>query len=155
MEVDSLVPCRLGHFNCQFLSLLDIFPPIEQPARLYERCPWNGSSECSFSPIQTHKSTKFQSGFVSMLPHMVMAVSVLSSGQIADYLRSSGKLETQTVRKLFNTLGFGMEAVFLGILAFVRDPALAIFCLVIAASGSGTSLAGSFSRALSNPFPDF
>ena len=82
------------------------------------------------------------SGLVSMLPHFVMASCVLISGQLADYLRSSGKMDTQNVRKLFNTLGFGFEAFFLCLLAFITDPTLAIFCLVIAAGGSGTSLAG-------------
>lgn len=68
----------------------------------------------------------------------------LTSGQVADYIRSSGKMDTGSVRKLFNTLGFSIEATMLGCLAFVRDPVIAITCLIIACSGSGMSLAGRY-----------
>ena len=50
---------------------------------------------------------------------------------------------------MINRSGFGCEASFLCLLAFVHDPALAIICLVLAAGGSGASLAGLFLELLS------
>ncbi|CAD6190267.1 unnamed protein product [Caenorhabditis auriculariae] len=82
------------------------------------------------------------SGLISMLPQLLMTITVLSSGQAADYLRSSGKMETRNVRKLFNTVGFSGEAVFLCMLAFVREPIWAIVCLITGCALSGLSIAG-------------
>lgn len=82
------------------------------------------------------------SGLISMLPQLLMTLTVLTSGQLADYLRSTGKMETRGVRKMFNTIGFAGEATFLGCLAFVRDPVLAIVCLVSGCAFSGFSIAG-------------
>ncbi|ETN78391.1 transporter, major facilitator family protein [Necator americanus] len=82
------------------------------------------------------------SGLISALPQFMMTIVVLISGQMADWLRSTGKMNTGPVRKMFNTLGFGGEAIFLALLAFIHDPTLAVTCLVIAASLSGMSIAG-------------
>ncbi|PAV62401.1 hypothetical protein WR25_00560 [Diploscapter pachys] len=82
------------------------------------------------------------SGFISMLPQLLMTIVVLASGQLADYFRSSGKMSTEMVRKLFNTLGFGGEAIFLCALAFVQSPVPAIVCLITAATLSGMCIAG-------------
>lgn len=81
-------------------------------------------------------------GLISSLPHVLMSVVVLISGQLADYLRSTGKLSTQMVRKLFNTLGFGGEAIFLCCLAFIKQPPAAITALILAAGCSGFGIAG-------------
>uniref|UniRef100_A0A914RIA4 Uncharacterized protein n=1 Tax=Parascaris equorum TaxID=6256 RepID=A0A914RIA4_PAREQ len=43
-------------------------------------------------------------GLIGSLPHILMSIVVLSSGQIADHLRSTGKMSTTAVRKLFNSL---------------------------------------------------
>ncbi|PAV68319.1 hypothetical protein WR25_12958 [Diploscapter pachys] len=82
------------------------------------------------------------SGFISMLPQLLMTIVVLASGQLADYFRSSGKMSTEMVRKLFNTLGFGGEAIFLCALAFVQSPVPAVVCLITAATLSGMCIAG-------------
>ncbi|CAI4230656.1 unnamed protein product [Auanema sp. JU1783] len=82
------------------------------------------------------------SGLISMLPQLLMAITVLSSGQLSDYLRATGKMETGNVRKLFNSMGFGGEACFLCILAFLHDPAPAITCLVLSTAFSGFAIAG-------------
>ncbi|XGW14763.1 hypothetical protein V3C99_000774 [Haemonchus contortus] len=82
------------------------------------------------------------SGLISALPQLMMAIVVLISGQLADWLRSTGKMDTGPVRKMFNTLGFTGEALFLALLAFVHDPTLAVFCLVSAATLSGMNVAG-------------
>ncbi|VDM80509.1 unnamed protein product [Strongylus vulgaris] len=83
-----------------------------------------------------------KSGIISALPQFLMTVVVLGSGQMADWLRATGKMNTGPVRKMFNTLGFGGEAIFLGVLAFVQDPTLAVTCLVIAVTCGGMSIAG-------------
>ncbi|KAJ1364577.1 putative vesicular glutamate transporter vglu-3 [Parelaphostrongylus tenuis] len=82
------------------------------------------------------------SGMISALPQLMLAFVVLISGQVADWLRSTGKMNTGAVRKLFNTLGFSGEAVFLSVLAFVKEPAIAVTCLVSAAALSGMNIAG-------------
>uniref|UniRef100_A0A0N5AIW1 MFS domain-containing protein n=1 Tax=Syphacia muris TaxID=451379 RepID=A0A0N5AIW1_9BILA len=81
-------------------------------------------------------------GLISSLPHVLMSIVVLCSGQIADYLRSTGKLSTTAVRKLFNSLGFAGEATFLCCLAFMSDPSLAIAILAMSAGCSGFAIAG-------------
>ncbi|TKR77280.1 hypothetical protein L596_018281 [Steinernema carpocapsae] len=82
------------------------------------------------------------SGLVSALPQLLLSISVLSSGQIADYLRSRGKMSTTMVRKMFNTMGFLGEASFLCALAFLTQPTPAVTCLVLAAGTSGFAIAG-------------
>ncbi|EJW86821.1 hypothetical protein WUBG_02267 [Wuchereria bancrofti] len=81
-------------------------------------------------------------GLISSLPHALMSVVVLASGQMADYLRSTGKMSTQTVRKLFNTLGFGGEALFLCCLSLISEPSTAVTTLIFAAGCSGFGIAG-------------
>lgn len=82
------------------------------------------------------------SGLISMLPQLLMAIVVLASGQLADYLRSTGRMETGNVRKVFNTLGFGGEAIFLCLLAFIHQPTPAVTCLIAGATLSGMCIAG-------------
>ncbi|VIO91367.1 Uncharacterized protein BM_BM4991 [Brugia malayi] len=81
-------------------------------------------------------------GLISSLPHALMSVVVLASGQMADYLRSTGKMSTQMVRKLFNTLGFGGEALFLCCLSLISEPSAAVTTLIFAAGCSGFGIAG-------------
>ncbi|VDK58106.1 unnamed protein product [Anisakis simplex] len=84
----------------------------------------------------------FQGGIISSLPHVLMAIVVLCSGQMADYLRSTGKLSTIATRRLFNSIGFAAEATFLCCLAFIQDPTIAITILVISCGCSGFAIAG-------------
>ncbi|EPB73850.1 hypothetical protein ANCCEY_07069 [Ancylostoma ceylanicum] len=49
------------------------------------------------------------SGMISALPQFTMTIVVLISGQMADWLRSTGKMNTGPVRKMFNTLGFNVN----------------------------------------------
>ncbi|MFH4977021.1 hypothetical protein AB6A40_003730 [Gnathostoma spinigerum] len=81
-------------------------------------------------------------GWISSLPHIVMTIVLLASGQIADYLRSTGKLSTTMVRKLFTVLGFSFEAAFLCGLAFVTQPVLAVTMLVLGVGLGGFNIAG-------------
>uniref|UniRef100_A0A915BPQ4 Major facilitator superfamily (MFS) profile domain-containing protein n=1 Tax=Parascaris univalens TaxID=6257 RepID=A0A915BPQ4_PARUN len=81
-------------------------------------------------------------GLIGSLPHILMSIVVLSSGQIADHLRSTGKMSTTAVRKLFNSLGFAAEATFLCCLAFITEPTIAITILVLSTGCSGFAIAG-------------
>jgi ACS family sodium-dependent inorganic phosphate cotransporter-like MFS transporter 6/7/8 len=51
------------------------------------------------------KNKNVQSGIPAALPHAVMGVIVVIGGQLADHLRSSGKMSTTVVRKVFNCGG--------------------------------------------------
>lgn len=82
------------------------------------------------------------SGLIAIFPQLGMCIVTLTSGQLSDYLRSSGKMSTEAVRKSVNTFGFTVEAVMLGSLAFIRDPVIAVTCLIIACSGAGAVLSG-------------
>uniref|UniRef100_A0AC35U9U1 MFS domain-containing protein n=1 Tax=Rhabditophanes sp. KR3021 TaxID=114890 RepID=A0AC35U9U1_9BILA len=81
-------------------------------------------------------------GLYSALPQFALAACVFCAGQSSDWLRSTGKLSTTAVRKLYNSIGFGMEAIFLCILAFVTSPPLAIIILTASSGLSGFALAG-------------
>lgn len=83
-----------------------------------------------------------KSGTVSALPHLVMTIVVPFGGQLADHLRKNNILSTTTVRKLFNCGGFGLEAVFLLVVAFTRNTAVAISALTLAVGFSGFAISG-------------
>ncbi|XP_059170865.1 vesicular glutamate transporter 2-like [Physella acuta] len=82
-----------------------------------------------------------ESGTLSALPHLVMAIIVPIGGQIADFLRRR-ILTTTVVRKIFNCGGFGMEAIFLLGVSFTRDTAPAVACLTLAVGFSGFAISG-------------
>uniref|UniRef100_A0A1I8AR58 MFS domain-containing protein n=1 Tax=Steinernema glaseri TaxID=37863 RepID=A0A1I8AR58_9BILA len=88
------------------------------------------------------KMKTHDSGLVSALPQLLLALTIIASGQIADYLRSSGKMSTTTVRKMFNSIGFLGEALFLCGLAFITEPYIAVSLLVLASGTSGCEMAG-------------
>ncbi|CAB3402112.1 unnamed protein product [Caenorhabditis bovis] len=82
------------------------------------------------------------SGIIAIFPQLCTTIVTLASGQLADYIRASGKMTTEGVRKMFNTIGFTIEAVMLGSLAFVRNPIIAIACLITACAGAGAAQSG-------------
>ncbi|KAK2726558.1 vesicular glutamate transporter 1-like [Artemia franciscana] len=83
-----------------------------------------------------------KAGALSALPHLLMTMVVPLGGQLADFLRTSGILSTTNVRKLFNCGGFGMEAVFLLVVAYSRSTAGGIFALTLAVGFSGFAISG-------------
>lgn len=89
-----------------------------------------------------YRNVWFQSGTLSALPHLVMTIVVPIGGQLADYLRSNNILSTTMVRKVFNCGGFGMEALFLLVVAFARSSVLAIVALTAAVGFSGFAISG-------------
>nr|CAG4646208.1 EOG090X04X8 [Macrothrix elegans] len=81
-------------------------------------------------------------GALAALPHLVMTIIVPIGGQLADHLRRNGILTTTSVRKIFNCGGFGMEAIFLMVVAYTRDTTIAITALVLAVGFSGFAISG-------------
>ncbi|KAK2726557.1 hypothetical protein QYM36_000851 [Artemia franciscana] len=92
--------------------------------------------------MQVSSHTLNQAGALSALPHLLMTMVVPLGGQLADFLRTSGILSTTNVRKLFNCGGFGMEAVFLLVVAYSRSTAGGIFALTLAVGFSGFAISG-------------
>lgn len=82
-----------------------------------------------------------QNPFLAALPHLTMSCIVPFAGQLADYLRQH-YLSTTVVRKLMNCGGFGLEALFLLVVAFAKTPGLAIAALTVAVGFSGFAIAG-------------
>jgi ACS family sodium-dependent inorganic phosphate cotransporter-like MFS transporter 6/7/8 len=70
-----------------------------------------------------------------------MSCIVPFAGKLADYLRAN-YLTTTAVRKIMNCGGFGMEAVFLLLVAYAKNPRLAIGALTIAVGFSGFAISG-------------
>ncbi|KAI6240120.1 putative vesicular glutamate transporter eat-4 [Aphelenchoides fujianensis] len=66
------------------------------------------------------------SGVPAALPHAVMGIVVVAGGQLADNLRSSGRMSTTLVRKVFNCGGFGGEAFFMLFVAYTRSERVAL-----------------------------
>eukprot|EP00057_Strongylocentrotus_purpuratus_P014753 XP_011669227.1 PREDICTED: vesicular glutamate transporter 1 [Strongylocentrotus purpuratus] len=81
-------------------------------------------------------------GFISALPHLVMAIIVPFGGQLADFLRRRKYMSTTMVRKVFNCGGFGGEAIFLLVTAYSRGRMMAIISLCLAVGSSGFAISG-------------
>ncbi|CAF1315292.1 unnamed protein product [Rotaria sordida] len=79
--------------------------------------------------------------FLAALPHLTMSCIVPFAGKLADYLRAN-YLSTTVVRKIMNCGGFGLEAVFLLLVAYAKNPRLAIGALTIAVGFSGFAISG-------------
>ena len=79
--------------------------------------------------------------FLAALPHLTMSCIVPFAGKLADYLRTN-YLSTTVVRKIMNCGGFGMEAVFLLLVAYATNPRLAIGALTVAVGFSGFAISG-------------
>lgn len=80
---------------------------------------------------------------MAALPHLLMTMVVPVGGILADHLRKNNILTTTQVRKVFNCGGFGMEAVFLLLVAAAKDNSgLAILALTLAVGFSGFAISG-------------
>lgn len=72
-----------------------------------------------------------------------MSIVVPIGGQLADHLRKN-YLSTTMVRKLMNCGGFGLEAIFLLVVAYAQSPPIAIAFLTIAVGFSGFAISGNY-----------
>lgn len=87
-----------------------------------------------------------QSGLLGALPHLCMTFVVPIGGHLADYLRTSGRLTTTNVRKIFNCCGFGLEAFFLILVGSTENTTFAIIALTFAVGFSGFAISGRHTR---------
>jgi ACS family sodium-dependent inorganic phosphate cotransporter-like MFS transporter 6/7/8 len=72
-----------------------------------------------------------------------MTIVVPFGGILADHLRRNNIMTTTQVRKVFNCGGFGMEAIFLLLVAAAKDnKTLAILALTLAVGFSGFAISG-------------
>jgi len=80
---------------------------------------------------------------LAALPHLLVTIVVPFGGIVADHLRRNNIMTTTQVRKVFNCGGFGMEAVFLLLIAAAGDDkTMAILTLTLAFGFSGFALSG-------------
>ncbi|KRZ72471.1 putative vesicular glutamate transporter eat-4, partial [Trichinella papuae] len=79
----------------------------------------------------------------SAIPHGIMSITVIFSGQLADMLRNKNIFTTTTVRKLFHCSGFAFEALFLIGCAYSTNVIAAVTLMVIARIFSGLAVSGS------------
>lgn len=70
-----------------------------------------------------------------------MSIIVPIGGLLADHLRKK-YMSTTSVRKIMNCGGFGLEAVFLLVVAYAGSPVVAIAFLTIAVGFSGFAISG-------------
>lgn len=82
-----------------------------------------------------------QSGLVSALPYMLMAIVVQIAGFLADYLRAT-MLSTTSVRKLFTCSAFLCQTVFMFLASYVGGPVGALACLTFSVGLGGFAWAG-------------
>jgi len=83
-----------------------------------------------------------KTGFLAALPYLIMIIVVQSGGRFADFLRSSGAMSTTHVRKLFNTLGFLYQGVFLIVVGYSENKYVALFGLTMAVGFGGLAWSG-------------
>jgi len=88
------------------------------------------------------KLSVIESGVMSAVPYLFMAVVVQCAGRIADFLRQKSILSTTNVRKLFNTIGFLSQSIFLFIVGNTDDKKFAVIGLCFAVGLGGCAWSG-------------
>ncbi|OAF66566.1 hypothetical protein A3Q56_05708 [Intoshia linei] len=92
--------------------------------------------------ISQAKQARCAGGFYAALPHIIMTFVVLFGGWASDKLRKKGVISTTNVRKLFNCGGFGLEALFLLVVAYSESSSSTIIYLTFAVGFSGFAISG-------------
>ncbi|KAJ1528764.1 hypothetical protein ONE63_007151 [Megalurothrips usitatus] len=77
-----------------------------------------------------------QSGVLSALPYVCMAVILQAAGHLADWLRA-GRMSTTSVRKLFNCAAFISQTVFMMVAAYMTAPWAIVLCITVAVGLGG------------------
>ncbi|ESO83132.1 hypothetical protein LOTGIDRAFT_133858 [Lottia gigantea] len=107
---------------------------------------WGMYSMLTCLPTYMKEILKFDikaNGILSALPYLALWLLQLISGFIADWLRGRGILNTNKTRKLMNTLGLLIPAVFMiGVSYSGCDHTLAVVLLIFAVGTGGFSMAG-------------
>lgn len=81
-------------------------------------------------------------GFWAALPHVAMAITVVYSGTLVDFLLKKHFITITIARKSAETLGFGIEGACLLALAFVKDRHVAVVLLMVGVGFSGFAISG-------------
>lgn len=86
-----------------------------------------------------------KAGFLSALPYIGFWAMTNVSGQLADWLRSRGFMTTTTARKVFNSLGTFVPAVFVIITGHLDGhPGIAVAMLTVGVAMSGCQYGSGF-----------
>lgn len=91
--------------------------------------------------LNTFHFTISQNGVFSALPHVIKVSAALVSGYIADFVLSRKLLSTTQTRKML-TCGFGMQALFFGLLTVTADGTTAVVFLTLALGFGGLVVSG-------------
>ncbi|XP_033646519.1 sialin-like [Asterias rubens] len=84
-----------------------------------------------------------QSGFLAAVPYLTLWFFMLTGGQVADYLRGNSILSTGATRKIFNSIGLVLPAVFLVITGYVGcNYTLAVVFLTLSVGLVGVAQSG-------------
>ncbi|ESO02282.1 hypothetical protein HELRODRAFT_65417 [Helobdella robusta] len=84
----------------------------------------------------------YQIGMLSAIPYLVMSITIICGGQLADYLRSKRLLSTVAVRKVFNCTAFLCQALLITTMTFIMTPASVVICLTLAIGMGGFAWSG-------------
>ncbi|CAI5455815.1 unnamed protein product [Caenorhabditis angaria] len=83
-----------------------------------------------------------KAGIASSLPYLLMGVSIIGSGQLADFLRKERQFETLLVRKLFCAAGFLGQSIFLLLIVATSHPTLIVIFFSISIGIGGICWSG-------------
>uniref|UniRef100_A0A1I8HQ19 MFS domain-containing protein n=1 Tax=Macrostomum lignano TaxID=282301 RepID=A0A1I8HQ19_9PLAT len=115
---------------------------ITEPTKYFDDVFGYGMSKLEPTPkAETCFNHAAKVASLPLCPHLVMSVVVPVSGVIADELRKRW-LSTTAVRKIFNTLGFGVRGLFLLGVGYTSDATTATVCMIIGVGFSGCCMAG-------------
>lgn len=81
-------------------------------------------------------------GMLSAIPYFFMSVTIVSGGQIADFLRSRNILSTVAVRKIFTCSAFLSQVILMIVIAYVMTPVVVMVCLTISIGMGGFAWSG-------------
>ncbi|XP_067666753.1 vesicular glutamate transporter 2-like [Haliotis asinina] len=154
---------RLGERERELFCVEEVV--INRPEQTAEIIPWGGiltslpvyaiivGAFCRnwiFSMLITQQPQYFKEvfhmttadiGFLSAVPHVLMTVVVITGGFVVDNFIKRDIFSTTVARKLSETIGFGVEATCVMVIAFVddKDKALVLLCVGVAFSGFAIS----------------
>nr|AKN21533.1 slc17a-10 [Schmidtea mediterranea] len=92
--------------------------------------------------LNQFKFTMVENGVFSALPHILKVIIASVSGYLVEILLNLNKISKTNVRKLFNTLGFGIESLMCYFLVFANTGIEAVVFLCIGIGFSGLAVSG-------------
>ncbi|CAH1154013.1 unnamed protein product [Phaedon cochleariae] len=83
-----------------------------------------------------------QAGFISSVPYLVLSVSTVIGGHVADWFLRVSPFSTSAVRKIFNTISFMGQMLFLILAAYLMSPLPTTICFTLATGMAGFAAGG-------------